>query len=152
MRHKIIIALFAIAAMLGFANRASAAQLHYKDTLKNESERVNFRKALEIAPQTFVYDEYITDGATYAIAKGLRFNDSMKRTLSCEIVAGNPSLQKKMKRLFMFMRPLGASGDLTVKYRTVTQGIIVDYYIANIRIWGIRASSKAVKDIEEKTE
>lgn len=152
MKTKILLAFFAVAVMLGFSERASAVQIHYRDTLKNKDEQINFRKALEIAPETFVYDEYTADGSSYAIAKGFRFNESMKRTLNCEIVANTPKLQKKMKRLFMLVKPLGASGDLKVTYRTVKQGIIVDYYITNIRIWGIKASSKAVKDIEEKTE
>ena len=151
MKTKILATLFAAILALSFAGSASAAQLHFRDTLKREDERVNFRKALEIAPETFVYDEYLTDNASYATAKGLRFNDSMKRTLQCEIVADNPRLYKKMKRLFTFMRPLGASGDLNITYRTVKEGLIVDYYISNIRIWGRKAGNKAVKNIEDKT-
>ena len=151
-RIKIIISLFLGLALQGWVFSARAAQLHYLDTLKNESERVAFRAALKAGPECFVCREYKTDNATYATAKGMVLNESIKNLLASEDVFENDVFWKKVRRIHRLLRPLGITGDLNVVYRTVPQGIIVDYYISDIRIWGKTAGAKVVGKIQQDTE
>lgn len=144
---------FMFALLLGSASVSLAApQLHYLDTLKNESERVAFRAALKAGPECFVCQDYQTDGKSYVEAKGLVLNKSIKNLLSHEAVFENDTFWKKVRRIHAILKPLGITGDLKVTYRVHPMGYIVDYYISDIRIWGKTAGAKVVGQIQQETD
>jgi hypothetical protein len=115
--------------------------LHYTDTIRSQKKQDQFMKAIELAPSVFVYKEIIWEDASTVTVKGMRFNPSMKNTLDCEIVADDPGLGKRLRRLNAVTKPLNGVVDLTVSYHRVPSGIAVDYLIRNISLFGIGRSS-----------
>lgn len=115
--------------------------LHYTDTIRSQKKQDQFMKAIELAPSVFVYNEIVWENASTVTVKGMRFNPSMKNTLECEIVADDPGLGKRLKRLHTVTKPLNGVVDLTVSYHRVPSGIAVDYLIRNISLFGIGRSS-----------
>lgn len=119
------------------ASRKEPKELHFADTLKSPNKRAQFLKAVELAPSVFVYREFKRlDDNTVAVY-GLKFNDSMKNTLNCEIVENDPGLGKRLKRVNKVTKPLNGIVDLIVSYHTVPKGIAVSYTIRNISLFGI---------------
>lgn len=142
--------LFAVIPLMFHSEDAYAIdQLSFRDTIRTGYKRVQFLTAIDLAPQTFYYDDYTDDGAGCVTIKGLRFNDSMKRTLKCDVVDQDPGLRKRLKRMYNAVRPFNAIGNLEVRYNIMDIGIAVEYHISEIRIWGRKASLKEVKDIEK---
>lgn len=122
--------------------------IRLRDTLRTEGQRAEFRRALELAPQHFVCEKYNSDGRTYATARRLRFNDTMRQVLKFDFVQQDAFLLKQMRRLYLVTRPFGVSGDLTVRYKTLSGGALaVQYEISNLYIWGHRASDRLVREI-----
>lgn len=148
-RLILIVAAVLMGLSLYGRNAAAIDQLHFVDTVRSEGKKAQFMKALELAPQAFSYSDLQTDGKSYTTVIGLRFNESMRNALKSDIVAADPGLKKRMKRLFNVVRPFNAVGDLNVTYKMVPAGIAVEYHIYNLHIWGRKASLKEVKDIEK---
>lgn len=121
--------------------RKQPKTLHYTDTIRSANKQKQFMRAIELAPSVFVYDEIIWENSSTVTVKGMRFNPSMDNTLKCEIVADDPGLGKRLKRLNSVTRPLRGVVDLTVSYHRVPTGIAVDYLIRNISLFGIGRKS-----------
>lgn len=119
------------------ASRKEPRELHFADTLKSPNKRAQFLKAVELAPSVFVYRDFKRlDDNTVAVY-GLKFNDSMKNTLNCEIVEEDPGLGKRLRRVNKVTKPLNGVVDLIVSYHTVPKGIAVSYTIKNISLFGM---------------
>ena len=123
------------------------APIILRDTLRPAKQKSQFAKALKMAPDTFVYDDYQSDGSSFAAVRKLRFNDTMRNVLKFDFVQADPFLHKQMRRLYFVTRPFGVSGDLRVDYRTAKEGVLVEYRIDNLYIWGRRASDRLVREI-----
>lgn len=151
MMKRIVLLMVAFLTGMSLYGRNAAAidQLHFTDTVRSENKRIQFLKAIELAPEAFSYSDLDTDGKSYTAISGLRFNESMKNALKSELLDDDPALKKRMKRLFNIVRPFNAIGDLKVTYKMVPAGIAVEYHINNLRIWGRKANMKEVKDIEK---
>ena len=119
--------------------------LHYTDTVRSPNKQAQFRKAIELAPTVFVYDEMVWKDSNTVTVKGMRFNKSMDNTLKCEIVEDDPGLAKRLKRINAVTRPLNGVIDLTVSFHDIPVGIAVDYLIENISVFGIGRSSDKKK-------
>lgn len=130
-----------------FSAKPAGEAIRLRDTLKNETERVQFRNALKLAPKTFVCDKFTADGRSYASCTKLRFNDSMRKVLALDFVQQDPYLHKQLRRLYRLVRPFTVTGDLKVTYRQVPAGIAVEYEITNLYIWGRRASDRLIREI-----
>jgi len=141
-----VLALFALPAKAGGPDTADALKdqprtLHYTDTLRSQRKQDQFMKAIELAPSVFVYKEIVWEDASTVTVKGMKFNASMKNTLMCEIVEGDPALAKRLKTVNAVTKPLNGVVDLTVSFHRVPAGIAVDYLIRNISVFGIGRSS-----------
>ena len=123
----------------------SAQQLHYADTLKSPNKQAQLTKALEMAPDSFVYSDYETDGETYAKVTGLRFNDSFRNVLKSDFAADDAGFRKRFKRLYNLLRPLNVTADLRVGYKKVPAGLAISYDLSNIRVWGRKANTKEIE-------
>ena len=126
---------------------AEPAPIILRDTLRTERQRAQFTQALHLAPTAFVFDKFSSDGDSYASVTRLRFNDSMRNVLKFDFVREDPFLHKQMRRLFLVTRPFGVTGDLRVDYRKAPEGLIVQYRIDHLYIWGRRASDRLVREI-----
>ena len=150
-RICLIVMLATLAGITAGASEKGAARepapiiLH--DTLRTAKQKAQFAKALKLAPTTFVYDDYQSDGSSFAAVRKLRFNDTMRNVLKFDFVQADPFLHKQMRRLYFVTRPFGVTGDLRVDYRTVKEGVLVEYRIDNLYIWGRRASDRLVREI-----
>ena len=112
--------------------------MHFTDTLKTEKEIRQFRRAVEIAPDTFVCDDIRTIPGMTEV-RGMRFNASLDNTLETDIVQSDPSLQKKFLRIRGWTRALRPACDLRVTYRDLPDGkIYVEYDISRIRVFVYR--------------
>ena len=127
---------------------SAATPIVLRDTLRTETQRSQFRRALSLAPKAFLYDSYSADGKSYASVTKLRFNDSMRNVLKFDFVQGDPFLHKQMRRLYLVTRPFGVTGDLSVKYKTLRNGALaLEYQITNLCIWGRPASDRLIREI-----
>ena len=126
-------------------------QMAFRDQLHSENKKKQFMTAVEIAPTTFVYEEYSTDGKTTSTFKHMAFNPSMRNTLKCDVVRQDDGLRKRLGTLHTVLWPLAITLDLTVVYTVVEESgdLRTDYLIDNIKIWGKTASTKMISDIEE---
>ena len=131
-----------------FSTKAGHESIRLRDTLKTKAQRNQFSKALKMAPSTFVYESYDTDGRTYAGCTKLRFNDSMRKVLQLEFVQKDAFLHKQLRRLYLMTRPFNVSGDLAVRYKTLPDGsMAVQYDISELYIWNHRASDRLIREI-----
>lgn len=133
--------LFVLAVMAtSFFNEVSARrvgnELHFADTVRSQNKRAQFVKALELAPEVFVYDDFTREGDSVVVVKGMRFNESMKNTLSSDFTADDPGLAKRLKRISRLTRPLNLVCDLVVSYHMVPTGIAVSYTLRNLNMLG----------------
>lgn len=150
MRLKHTLLLIAGLIFLGAKTNIAAAedQLFYLDTLKNASEQKMIRIAIKEAPSAFVYKTIdwsdLSDGYKCVSMTGIRFNDSMKALIRSGVVSDDPRLNKKLKRIWTIVRPLGVTLDLTLDWKEEPKYIITRYHINNIRIWGRKASTKDI--------
>ena len=127
---------------------ASETPILLRDTLRTEKQRAQFRQALALAPKHFACDHYSADGRSYASTTRLRFNDTMRNVLKFDFVREDEVLYKQMRRLYLVTRPFGVTGDLSVRYRTLSGGAIaVEYRITKLSIWGRRASDRLIREI-----
>ena len=127
---------------------ASETPIVLRDTLRTERQRKEFRQALALAPKNFACDHYSADGVSRASATRLRFNDTMRNVLKFEFVRQDEILYKQMRRLYLVTRPFGVTGDLSVRYKTLSGGAVaVEYRISNLCIWGRRASDRLIREI-----
>ena len=128
--------------------RASETPIVLRDTLRTEKQRKQFRQALALAPKHFACDQYSADGVSRASATRLRFNDTMRNVLKFDFVRQDETLNKQMRRLYLVTRPFGVTGDLSVRYKTLSGGAIaVEYRISKLCIWGRRASDRLIREI-----
>ena len=122
--------------------------IRLRDTLRTDGQRFQFRRALELAPQHFVCEKYQSDGRSYATVRRLRFNDTMRRVLKFDFVQQDAFLHRQMRKFYLVTRPFGVSGDLTVRYKTLSDGALaVQYDISNLYIWGHRASDRLIREL-----
>lgn len=138
-----------ITALLCFGAKASAAdQLYYLDTLKNLSEQKMIRLAIKEAPTAFVYKTIswsdLSDGYKCVSMTGIKFNDSMKALIKSGAISEDPRMNKKIKRIWNIVRPLGVTLDLTLDWKEEPKYIIARYHINNIKVWGHKASTKEI--------
>ena len=141
-----------ITAVLSFCCAAHGAdtkdQLYYLDTLKNANEQKMLRIAVKEAPTAFVYSTLtkgeISDGYKTIDMTGIRFNDSMKSLIKSGALSEDPSMNKKLKRIWNIVRPLGVTMDMVLEYKECPNYIVTRYHINNIRVWGMKASSKQI--------
>ena len=154
LRHATLVA--ALLLLFPFAGRAatvaeepaSETPIVLRDTLRTERQRKEFRQALALAPKNFACDHYSADGVSRASATRLRFNDTMRNVLKFEFVRQDEILYKQMRRLYVVTRPFGVTGDLSVRYKTLSGGAVaVEYRISNLCIWGRRASDRLIREI-----
>lgn len=138
MRKYLFLLIVVILALLPYESSARKVgnDLQFSDTLRTEKKRAQFRDALRLAPDVFVYDKLEARGDSTVTVRGLQFNASMKSTLNSEFVASDPRLAKKLRKISRLTRPLNAVCDLTVNYHNVPEGIAVLYLIRNISIMG----------------
>ena len=130
------------------ASAVSETPIVLRDTLRTEKQRRQFRQALALAPKHFACDKYTSDGVSRASATRLRFNDTMRNVLKFDFVREDEFLYKQMRRLYLVTRPFGVTGDLSVRYKTLSGGgIAVEYTISNLCIWGRRASDRLIREI-----
>lgn len=132
----IIIALVSVLLSPDVSARRVGNDLQFSDTLSTAKKRAQFKDALRLAPDVFVYDSIKTQGDTSVTVKGLKFNASMKNTLNSEFVESDPRLAKKLRKISRLTKPLNAVCDLTVNYHYIEEGIAVAYIIRNISIMG----------------
>lgn len=132
-----ICAAFAFAAPGAHAGQRQSKDLHYTDTLHTPRKQVQLLKAIELAPEVFVYDQFIRVDEYTVTIKGMKFNASMKNTLDSDFIADDPGLAKRLKRLARLTRPLNGVCDLTVRTEKIPEGLAVDYKIRNISVFGI---------------
>ena len=127
---------------------ASETPILLRDTLRTEKQRKQFRQALALAPKNFACEHYTSDSRSYASATRLRFNDTMRNVLKFDFVREDETLYKQMRRLYLVTRPFGVTGDLRVRYKTLSGGAIaVEYRITHLCIWGRRASDRLIREI-----
>ena len=138
--RKVVFVLAFILAMVAGSSTVSARQVkkvyHFADTLKSMPKRDRFMRAIDRAPEVFVYNEIVQNGPGSVTVKGMRFNDSIQNTLASEFCAEDPKLKKNLTRVGHIVKPLNAIIDLTVDYKQVPKGIAVSYTIDNINIFG----------------
>ena len=138
------------AAASGLSAEAPATepQMRFRDTLRTAQQKAQFRRALELAPTTFICDRFTSDGRGHASVRKLRFNDTMRRVIHLDFVQQDPFLHKQMRRLYFVTRPFGVTGDLSVRYHSLPDGSIATLYeISELRIWGRRASDRLIAEI-----
>ena len=142
--RKYILLTFLLTAVLSFAVSPDAVaagrkakDLHYTDTLHTPRKQVQLLKAIELAPDVFVYDEFVRVDEYTVTIKGMKFNASMKNTLDSDFIADDAGLAKRLKRLARLTRPLNGVCDLTVRTEKIPEGLAVDYKIRNISVFGI---------------
>ena len=129
------------------AESAPSKDLFFFDTLRTEGQRKQMMKAIELAPTTFTYTRFDGDGKSYVSVVGLRFNESMREALKSDILAQDPDLARRMRRLYLVVRPLSVSGDLTVRYKNIPEGMAVEYQISQLYMWGRRAPDRLVRQM-----
>lgn len=150
---KVLFVMAFILALLAGSGTASARQVkkvyHFADTLKSPNKQDRFLRAVDRAPEVFVYNEIVKNGTGSVTVRGMHFNDSIDNTLSSEFCAEDPKLKKNLTRVGRIVRPLNAIIDLTVDYHAVPKGIAVAYTIDNINIFG---KGKVPDDSQLKTK
>lgn len=130
-------------ALLFSGNKAMAVNdeyegRHFADTIRSANKQAQFRKAIEVAPSTFVYKELVWKDKNTVTIKRMRFNESIKRTLDNDVVKYDPGLEKRLRKLYTVMRPLNPTIDLTISFHDVPEGIAVTYDISNVRVFGAK--------------
>lgn len=140
---------FILTAIILLSFSAAGEGLHYTDTLKTAKKQAQLTQALELAPSTFVYADYQTDGKSYASITGLRFNDSFRNILKTDYASDDPAFRKRLKKLTNMLRPLNIVCTFTVRYKQVPEGIAISYDLTDIRIWGRKAKTKELEIYEK---
>lgn len=126
-------------SILFCSNEAQAAErssdMHFTDTLRSPNKQEQFLKAIELAPEIWIYSKIEWKDSSTVTIHDMKFNKSLQNTLQADIVASDAKLSKSLRRIYKVTKALNPTCDLTVSYHRVPAGIAVSYDIRDIRIF-----------------
>lgn len=117
------------------ATERSKSDMHFTDTLRSPNKQEQFLKAIELAPEIWIYSKIEWKDSSTVTIHDMKFNKSLQNTLQADIVASDAKLSKNLRRIYKVTKPLNPTCDLTVSYHRVPAGIAVSYDIRDIRIF-----------------
>ena len=126
-------------SILFCSNEAQAAErfsdMHLTDALSSPNKQEQFLKAIELAPEIWIYSKIEWKDSSTVTIHDMKFNKSLQNTLQADIVASDAKLSKSLRRIYKVTKALNPTCDLTVSYHRVPAGIAVSYDIRDIRIF-----------------